>query len=67
MYGTRVRVSHNRWLGQYRVEKRLSDVSYVLRAENDARVGRVHVNRMRGWTSGAEEYVRKPEACMWPN
>jgi hypothetical protein len=43
------------WLGPYRVEKRLSDVCYILRAENDARVARVHVNRIRGWTSGAEE------------
>jgi transposase InsO family protein len=42
------------WLGPYRVEKRLSDVSYILRAENDASVARVHVNRMRGWTSDAE-------------
>jgi hypothetical protein len=33
-----------------------------LRAENDARVARVHVNRMRGWMSGAEENARKPEA-----
>jgi hypothetical protein len=37
------------WLGPYRVEKKLSDVSYVLCAENDARVARGHVNRMRRW------------------
>jgi hypothetical protein len=55
------------WLGPYRVEKRLSDVSYILRAENDARVARVHVDQMRGWTSGAEENARKPEAGMWPD
>jgi hypothetical protein len=55
------------WLGPYRVEKRLSDVSYILRAENDARVARVHVNRMRGWMSGAKENARKPEAGMWPD
>jgi hypothetical protein len=54
------------WLSPYRVEKRLSDVSYILRAENDARVARVHVNRMRGWTSSAEENAQKPEADMWP-
>jgi hypothetical protein len=53
------------WLGPYRVEKRLSDVSYILRAENDARVASVNFNRMRGWTSGAEEKARKPEAGMW--
>jgi hypothetical protein len=45
----------------------LSDVSYILRAENDARVARVHVNRMLGWTSGAEENARKPEFSMWPD
>jgi hypothetical protein len=43
------------WLGPYRVEKRLSDVSYILCAENDARVSRVYVDRMREWTSDAEE------------
>jgi hypothetical protein len=37
------------WLGPYRVEKKLSDVSFVLCAENDARVARGHVNRMRRW------------------
>jgi hypothetical protein len=52
------------WLGPYRVEKRLSDVSYILRAQNNARVARVNANRMRGWTSGAEENARKPEAGM---
>jgi hypothetical protein len=45
----------------------LSDVSYILRAENDVRVARVHVNRMRWWTSGAEENARIPEAGMWPD
>jgi hypothetical protein len=45
----------------------LSDVSYILRAENDARFARVHVNRMRGLTSGAEENARKPEAGIWPD
>jgi hypothetical protein len=45
----------------------LSDVSYILRAENDAHVARVHVNQMRGWTSDAEENARKPEAGMWPD
>jgi hypothetical protein len=38
-----------------------------LRAENDARVARVHVNPMRGWMSGAEENARKPGAGMWPD
>jgi hypothetical protein len=52
------------WLGPFRVEKRLSDVSYILRAENDARVAGVHVNRMRRWTSGAEENSRKSETGM---
>jgi hypothetical protein len=55
------------WLGRYRVQKRLSDVSYILRGKNDARVARVHVNRIRGWTSGAEENTRKPEAGRWPD
>jgi broad specificity phosphatase PhoE len=55
------------WLGPYRVEKRLSEVSYILRAENDARVARAHVNRMQGWTSDADENARKPEAGMWPD
>jgi hypothetical protein len=49
------------------VEKRLSDVSYILGAENSARVARVHINRIRGWTSGAEENARNPEAGMWPD
>jgi hypothetical protein len=48
-------------------EKRLYNVGYILRAENDARVARVHVNRMRWWTSGAEENTRKPVAGMWPD
>jgi hypothetical protein len=52
------------WLGLYRVEKRLSDVSYILRAENNARVARVNGNRMRRRTSGADENARKPEAGM---
>jgi hypothetical protein len=38
-----------------------------LRAENDARVARVHIKPMRGWTSDAEENARKPEAGMWPD
>jgi hypothetical protein len=53
------------WLGRYRVERRLSDDSYILPAENDARVARVHVDQMREWTSGAEENGRKPNAGMW--
>jgi hypothetical protein len=55
------------WLGPYCVEKKLSDVSYVLCAENNARVARVHVNRMRRWDSKAEENAREPEAGMWPD
>jgi hypothetical protein len=47
------------WLGPYRVEKKLSDVSYVLCAEIDARVARVHVNRMRRWDSNSEENARE--------
>jgi hypothetical protein len=55
------------WLGPYCVEKRLSHVSYILRAENDASVARVHVNRMREGPRAAEENARKPKAGMWPD
>jgi hypothetical protein len=55
------------WLGPYEVEEKLSPVSYILRAEGDERVARVHVNRMRRWTSRAEENVRDPSAGMWPD
>jgi hypothetical protein len=55
------------WLGPYKVEEKLSPVSYILRAEGDERVARVHVNRMRRWTSRAEENVRDPSAGMWPD
>jgi hypothetical protein len=43
------------WLGPYKVEEKLSPVSYILRAEGDERVARVHVNRMRRWTSRARK------------
>jgi Integrase core domain len=55
------------WLGPYRVEKKLSDVSYVLCAENDAREARVYVFRMRRWDSNSEENAREPEAGVWPD
>jgi len=55
------------WLGPYRVEKRLSEVSYMLRAESDARVARAHANRLRLWTSEGEEDARNPEAGLWPD
>jgi hypothetical protein len=42
-------------------------VGYVLRTEWDERVARVYVNRMRRWTSRAEENVRHPSAGMWPD
>jgi hypothetical protein len=42
----------------------MSVTSYARRT---TRVARVHVNRMRGWKSGAEENARKAEAGMWPD
>jgi hypothetical protein len=54
------------WLGPYRLEKRLSDATYILRAEIDARVVRVHVNRMRGWKSGAKENARNQRRACGP-
>jgi hypothetical protein len=53
--------------GPYKVEVKLSPGSYILRAEGDERVARVHVNRMRRWTSRAEENVRDPSAGIWPD
>jgi hypothetical protein len=50
------------WLGPYTVEKKLSEVSYMLRAESNSRVARVHANRLRLWTCKGEEDVRDPEA-----
>jgi hypothetical protein len=55
------------WLGPYRVEKRLSPVGYLLRAENDSRSARVHVNRMRELRPGVDEFPRDPQAGMWPD
>jgi Integrase core domain len=55
------------WLGPYVVEKRLTSVSYMLRAESDHRIARVHVNRMRRWSSQAAEDARDPKAGLWPD
>jgi hypothetical protein len=49
------------------VEKKLTGVSYVLCADNDARVARVHVNMMRRWDCSFEENAREPEAGKWPD
>jgi hypothetical protein len=50
------------WLGPYMVEKKLSSVSYMLRAESVHRIARVHVNRMQRWSSQAAEDARDPKA-----
>jgi hypothetical protein len=55
------------WLGPYRVAKRLSPVWYLLRAENDSRTARVHVNRMRAVRPGVDEFSRDPQAGVWPD
>jgi hypothetical protein len=55
------------WLGPYEIEQKLTPVSYMLRAESDHRVARVHVNRMRRWSSLAAEDARDPRAGLWPD
>jgi hypothetical protein len=55
------------WFGPYRVERKLSDVSYVPCAKNDTRGARVHGNRMRRWDSNSEANARESEAGMWPD
>jgi hypothetical protein len=53
------------WLGPYVFEKKLSSVSYMLRAESDHRIALVHVNRMRRWSSQAAEETRDPKVRFW--
>jgi Integrase core domain len=55
------------WMGPYRVEKRLSPVGYLLRAESDGRTARVHANRIRAVRPGVNESPRDPQAGMWPD
>jgi hypothetical protein len=61
------RTLRTHWLELYKVEEKLSPVCYILRAEGEERVARVHINRMRRWPSRAEENVRDPSAGMWPD
>jgi hypothetical protein len=55
------------WLWAYVVEKKVTSVSYMLRAESDHRTARVHINRMRRWSSQAAEDARDPKAGLWPD
>ena len=43
------------WMGPYRVEEQLTSIAYIVRAEADDVVARVHVNRLRSFKDGIYE------------
>jgi len=43
------------WIGPYKIESKLSDISYILKSEVGEKTARVHVNRLRRFSEDFEE------------
>ena len=54
------------WTGPYKVEKKLSDISYILRSEVGQKIARVHVNRLRRFDESFQE-TGEPTEGVFPD
>ena len=54
------------WIGPYKIQKKLSDISYILKSEVEDKTARVHVNRLRRFNPDLKE-TGEPVGGVFPD